>query len=306
MLLKGATHTSDGRALLADSDVDAAYLLVLVAGLPVSLLVQNGIDADRGLTRLTVTDDQLALAAADRGHCVDSLDAGLHWLFNRLALQHGWCLQLEDALLFSVDWAHAVDRLTQWVNYAAEEFLAHWDGENLAGPLNLVALLEGLEVAQDHDTDRVSVKVLCDANHAAWELEQLIRHNGRQARNLRNTVSCRNDHADLLTGGLRGVARGVVRNRTTDLVGGDRQLRHVLPALGSIFQHLLKSFLSFRLRHLGTQAGNLACRGAINDFIADADAHATEEAGVNLRVNGHRTTINFAQLLSEYCLLTFV
>src|SRR3546814_6379782 len=38
-------------------------LLAGVAGIPVGLLVDDGVDRDRGLARLPVADDQLALAA---------------------------------------------------------------------------------------------------------------------------------------------------------------------------------------------------------------------------------------------------
>src|SRR5699024_4388051 len=61
-----------------------------------------------------------------------------------------------------------------------------------------------------------------------------------------------------------------------------------------------------RLLQSGTQALNLACGRTVNDFVTYADCHTTEEAGVNLRVDGHHTTINLAQLLGEYCLLAFV
>ena len=56
----------DRRALLADGDVDAADLLLRVAGLPVVPLVDDRVQRDRGLAGLPVADDQLALAAADR------------------------------------------------------------------------------------------------------------------------------------------------------------------------------------------------------------------------------------------------
>ncbi len=55
------------RLLLRDRDVDADD-----AG---ALLVEDRVDGDGGLARLAVADDQLALAAADRGHGVDRLDA---------------------------------------------------------------------------------------------------------------------------------------------------------------------------------------------------------------------------------------
>jgi hypothetical protein len=48
-----------------------------------SLLVDDRVDRDGGLAGLAVADDELALAAADRDHGVDGLDAGLHRLVAR-------------------------------------------------------------------------------------------------------------------------------------------------------------------------------------------------------------------------------
>ena len=63
-------HLRDGGALLADGDVDADHVA--------ALLIDDGVEGDGGLAGLAVADDQLALAAADRDHGVDGLDAGLH------------------------------------------------------------------------------------------------------------------------------------------------------------------------------------------------------------------------------------
>src|SRR3546814_3363334 len=62
------------------------YLALGVAALPVVALVDDRVDGDGGLAGLPVADDQLALAAADGGHGVDGLDAGLQRLVHRLAL----------------------------------------------------------------------------------------------------------------------------------------------------------------------------------------------------------------------------
>ena len=51
-----------------------------------ALLVDDRVDRDGGLAGLAVADDQLALAAADRDHRVDGLDAGLERLVDGLAL----------------------------------------------------------------------------------------------------------------------------------------------------------------------------------------------------------------------------
>ena len=71
------THRRNGRGFLPDRNVHAAYLLGGVTALPVRLLVQNGIDRNRGFTGLTVTDNQLTLATANRDHRVNSFQAGL-------------------------------------------------------------------------------------------------------------------------------------------------------------------------------------------------------------------------------------
>ena len=63
----------DGGPLLADGDVDAVELLLLVAGVVEPLLVDDGVDGHGRLARLPVADDQLALAAPDRHQRVDGL-----------------------------------------------------------------------------------------------------------------------------------------------------------------------------------------------------------------------------------------
>src|SRR5699024_3857322 len=68
VLFEGLTDRRDGPTLLTNRNVDAAHLLRWVAGLPVVTLVEDGVDADGGLARLTVTNDQLALTAANRRH----------------------------------------------------------------------------------------------------------------------------------------------------------------------------------------------------------------------------------------------
>src|SRR5664280_1974239 len=88
---------ADGRALLADADIDAADLLRRIAGLPVGLLVDDRVDRNRGLPGLPVTDDELTLATADGDHRVDCLDAGLQRLVHRLAVHHAGRLQLKSA-----------------------------------------------------------------------------------------------------------------------------------------------------------------------------------------------------------------
>ena len=73
-------HLRHGGALLADGDVDANHVA--------ALLIDDRVERDGGLAGLAVADDQLALAAADRNHRIDGLDAGLQRLLHRTAVHH--------------------------------------------------------------------------------------------------------------------------------------------------------------------------------------------------------------------------
>src|SRR5262249_44484451 len=114
-------HRGDRRALLADRDVDAADLLLRVAAVPELLLVDDRVDRDRGLAGLAVADDQLPLAAADRRHRVDRLEAGLQRLVDLLAIHHAGRLQFQRAALVEAgDLTEPVDRVPQRVDHAAQ------------------------------------------------------------------------------------------------------------------------------------------------------------------------------------------
>ena len=140
-----------------------------VARLPVGLLVDDRVDRDRGLAGLAVADDELTLAAADRDHGVDRLDAGLHRLVHALALHDAGRLQLEGAAAVGRDLAEAVDRVAERVDDAAEVAVADGDREHLAGAGDLLAGLDAGELAEHDDADLVLVEVQREAERAVRE-----------------------------------------------------------------------------------------------------------------------------------------
>ena len=159
----------------------------------------------------------------------NGLEAGLQRLVHRLALHDGGRLQLERAAGLGLDRAEAVDRLAERVDDAAEEVVADGDGEDLAGPLDLLALVDPAEVAEDDDADVGDVEVERDAERAVGELEQLVRHRRGQALDVGDAVTGVDDAADLFAGGrtrLVGLDEGV--QRVPDLLRTDRKLRHVV------------------------------------------------------------------------------
>ena len=162
-------HRGDRRLLLADGDVEAVHVL--------ALLVDDRVDRDGGLAGLAVADDQLALAAADRDHRVDRLDAGLHRLVHRLAgddagrldLDLAACPWLSIGPLPSIGWPSAL---------TTRPTSASPTGTSAILPVRLTVSpsLDRLEVAEQRDADVVLFEVQHQADDALAELEQLAGH----------------------------------------------------------------------------------------------------------------------------------
>ncbi len=197
VFLEGAHELRHRRALLADRDIDAVKLLLLVAGGVDRLLVDDGIDDHRRLAGLAVADDELALAAADRDQRVDRLEPGLHRLVHRLAGDDAWRLDIDAAGLGVGDRPLAVDRLAERIDHAAEQALAHRHIDDLAGARHRIALADQAVIAEDHRADIVGLEV---ERHAleprARERDELTRHHVLQAEDARDAVA----HAQHLAG----------------------------------------------------------------------------------------------------------
>jgi hypothetical protein len=112
---------------LADSDVDTVKLLGLVTGIVPSLLVQHGIESDGSLSGLTITNDQFTLTTADGHHGIDSLEASLYRLVDGSSRQDTWGLDLSTRSFGSLDWAFAIDWVTQSIDDTSEKSLADWN-----------------------------------------------------------------------------------------------------------------------------------------------------------------------------------
>lgn len=126
VLLKSLDELGDSGTLLTNSDVDAVKLLGLVVAVVPALLVEHGVEGDGSLSGLTVTNDQLTLTTSDRNHGVDGLETGLHGLVDRLARKDTGGLHLGTAALLGLDWALAVNGVSESVNDTAEHLNADW------------------------------------------------------------------------------------------------------------------------------------------------------------------------------------
>src|SRR5439155_25318383 len=166
-ILEALVDLRDGRLLLPDRDVDTDDVLVP--------LVQDRVDEDRGLAGAAVADDQLALAAANRDHRVDRLQAGLERLLHGLAVNDAGCLELHRAGLGGLDRALAVERLAERIDDSPDQRLADGDARHAAGPLDDLAFLDVFPLAEEGGADVVLLEVEREAGDAVLELEHLQR-----------------------------------------------------------------------------------------------------------------------------------
>jgi len=204
VLLQGLDQLSDGRSLLTDSDVDTVQLLLLViTGVP-SLLVQDGVQSDSGLTSLTVTNDQFSLTSSDWHQSVDGLQTGLHWLENGSSWQDTWGLDLSLSGGGVVQWSLTIDRVTQTVNDTAQQFRTSWNLNNLTGSLDWLGLLDQSIGTEQHNTDLAGLQVQGHTLDTRRELNQLTGLDVVQTEDTGNTVTDGQDSTGLVQVGLLG------------------------------------------------------------------------------------------------------
>ncbi len=208
-----AHDLGDRRLLLPDGVVDADDVL--------ALLVDDRVDGDGGLARLAVADDQLALAAADRHHRVDRLEAGLHRLLDRAAVDDAGREALDLAELLRGDRALAVDRLAERVDDAADQLFADRHRDDPVRPLDGVAFLDFLVVAEEHRADALLFEVQGNPEHAVRELEHLAGHRVFDAVHAGDAVADRHDRADLGHVDVDGIAADLVADDSGDFFGFD-------------------------------------------------------------------------------------
>jgi hypothetical protein len=181
-------HLRDGGALLAYGDIDANDVA--------AFLIDDGVERDGGLAGLAISNDQLALAAADGDHGVDGLDAGLQRLFHRPAIHHAGRRALDSIELRGGDGALVVDRLAQRVDHAPDHGFADRHRHDAAGAAHLVAFLDFNGIAQQHGAHLILFQVHGDARDAMREFDQFPGHHFFQAVYAGDAVADRDHRSD--------------------------------------------------------------------------------------------------------------
>src|SRR6266581_55433 len=171
----------DRRSLLADGHVNANNIL--------AALIDDRVNGDCGFSSLTITNDQFALAPADRHHRIDRFQSGWERLFHRLAIDNSRRNPLDRVVIFGDDRSALVDGISQRIHDATHERLAHGHLHNAAGAFDEIAFFDLLKLAEEHHANFVFFEIECQAAYVVRKLEQLAGHNFLQAMNLRDAVA---------------------------------------------------------------------------------------------------------------------
>ena len=125
------------------------------------------------LAGLAVADDELALAAADRNHRVDGLEARLQRLVHRLAVDDARSLALQGHIdLFPADVAQAVQGIAERVHDTAHQRLAYRDGGDAAGAPDHGPFLQQVRRTHQDGAHVVGLQVHHDGHHAVPAVQQ--------------------------------------------------------------------------------------------------------------------------------------
>src|SRR5262245_29803379 len=197
ILLQYLGELHDGGALLADGNIDAIQLDLLVAGSVERFLIQDCIERNRGLAGLAIADDQLALAAADGDQRVDGLETGGHRLMHGFARDDARRLDVDAPTLLGINRALPVDRVAERVDHAAEQSLADGNLDDGARALDRLPFLDLAVLAEDDDADVVDLEIERHPAHAVLELDHLAGLNVVETVDPGDAVTDREHLADL-------------------------------------------------------------------------------------------------------------
>ena len=143
-------------------------------------LVQDGVDRDGRFARLSIAENQFALAAPDRNERIDDLQSRLQRHDYGRAVHDGRCRALDRQSLVGGNRPFAIERLAQWVDHPSQQTISHRYVHDPPGAFDFVAGVQILIFAEQDDADFVLIHVECDAEQSPRKPHQLfISHAGK-------------------------------------------------------------------------------------------------------------------------------
>src|SRR5215469_9206967 len=140
VVIEDLDHLRNRGALLSNGTVNTNQIAALV--------VDDGIESDRRLTRLPVTDDEFALPTTNGDHAVNGFESCGHWFAHRLAIDNPGSQTFEGNVVGTRDYSLVVDGMAERVDHATDECISHGHAHNSPGALHFIALFDFRIVAE--------------------------------------------------------------------------------------------------------------------------------------------------------------
>jgi hypothetical protein len=184
---KSLNNSSNVGHLLSADNIDAVNGLATV---DVSrLLVDDRVNTNGRLSSLSVADNEFSLTSSNWDHRVNRFDTSLERLGNRLSFDNAGSDDFESTKLVAMDWALAVDGLTERVYDASEHSSSDGNLHDSTGVLDGVAFFDQRVVAKENRTNGVFFQVKCEAHDTIRELQEFSHLAVGQTVNASDTVA---------------------------------------------------------------------------------------------------------------------
>jgi len=187
LFTQGVHDAGHRRTFLTDGHIDTVHR---ISGFKVRTLVDDGIDGDGGLTRLTVADNQLTLSATDRNHRIDGLQTRLQRFGYRLTEDNSRRLALQRHFAeLAANLTASVQRHAQRVDDTSQHGFAHVDGSDMLGTLYNHPLLNLVGRTQEHGSHIVLLQIHHRSHDTVFKLQQLVGFRITQTVNTCHTIA---------------------------------------------------------------------------------------------------------------------
>src|SRR6185437_10877233 len=153
-----------------------------------AFLIDDRVDRYGGFACLAVTDDQFALTTSNWDHGINGFEAGLHRLVHRLTPNYPRCNFFNRLGALCSYRAFTVYRLPKRVDDPAHQFLAYRHFQDTAGTLDGIAFRNVLVRAHDYRANGVALKIECQTECIAGELQHLAVHHIGKTMDAHNAV----------------------------------------------------------------------------------------------------------------------
>ena len=188
MLLQIRYEGSHCRSLLSYGNINTVYRFACIIE---TLLINDSINCNGGLSGLTVTDDKLTLTTTNRNHGVNSLQTCLERLLYRLTVDNSGGFTVERHLkrLSKIKISLAVDGLSQWVDDATKHIVVHSDRRDTLSTFHNHAFFDTISRTEKHTTYVVLLKVHDDSHSTILKLQELVGFGITQSVDARYTIA---------------------------------------------------------------------------------------------------------------------